>query len=239
MNKNTTSIRIDMGMVKTKEEIDKLRKAAELGEVCFKNVCNKIKPGMTEKDISTIVYDFFVKNGAEGLSFDTIIGSGVNSAQIHSTPTERKIQENDIIQFDMGCILDGYCSDMSRIVFIGTPTEKQVEIYNLVYKTYENAIKNIRVGMTAKEADEYGRLPIKEFGYDYAHALGHGVGCEVHEMPVLSPKREDKLEENMVFSIEPGIYLENEFGIRIEDVGVLTNDGLEMFTHASEKMIIL
>ena len=119
-----------MGMVKTKEEIDKLRKAAVLGEGGFKNVCKKIKIGMTEKDISSIVHDFFVKNGAEGLSFDTIIGSGVNSAQIHSTPTERKIQKNDIIQFDIGCVLDGYCSDMSRIVFIGTPTEKQVEIIN-------------------------------------------------------------------------------------------------------------
>lgn len=228
-----------MGIVKTKEEINKLRKAAELGEKCFKNACKAIKPGMTEKDVSAIIYDFFVKNGASGLSFDTIIGSGVNSAKIHSTPTEKIIENNDIIQFDIGCILDGYCSDMSRIVFIGTPTEKQIEIYDLVYKTYRNAIENIKIGMISKVADEYGRMIIKDAGYDYAHALGHGVGKEVHEDPILSPKREDLLKEKMVFSIEPGIYLENEFGIRIEDVGVLTASGLDMFTQAPEEMIIL
>lgn len=228
-----------MGIIKTNEEVIKLKKAAELGEKCFENVCKKINVGMSEKEIASLVYDFFVKNGAEGLSFDTIVGSGINSAQIHSTPSEKVIQNNDIIQFDMGCILNGYCSDMSRVVFIGTPTQKQIEIYNIVYETYINAVEKIKPLMNTKEADAYGRKYINENGFDYAHALGHGVGTEVHEMPILSPKKIDILKTGMVFSIEPGIYIENEFGIRIEDVGVLTENGLEMFTKAPKKMIIL
>ena len=194
---------------------------------------------MTEKEIANYIYEFFVKNGASGLSFDTIVGSGKNSAQIHSTPTDRKILENDIILFDMGCIYNGYCGDMSRTIFIGKPTKKQEELYDLVYSTYLNAIKNIKIGDIAKNADYYGRKMILDAGYDYAHALGHGVGTKVHEDPLISPKREEKLEKNMVFSIEPGIYLENDFGIRIEDVGILTENGLEMFSSPSKELIIL
>ena len=158
---------------------------------------------MSEKEIAKYIYEFFVKNGATGVSFDTIVGSGINSAQIHSVPTDRKILENDIILFDMGCLYNGYCSDMSRTIFIGKPTPKQEEIYNLVYDTYLNAINKIRIGDTAKIADSYGRKMILDKGYDYAHALGHGVGTKVHEEPLISPKREEKLEENMVFSVEP------------------------------------
>lgn len=194
---------------------------------------------MTEIEISKYIYDFFVKNGAEGLSFDTIVGSGINSSQIHSVPTERKILENDIILFDIGCLYNGYCGDMSRTIFVGKPTKKQEEIYNLVYETYKNAIENIKIGNTLKVADSFGRKMILDKGFDYAHALGHGVGTKVHEDPVISPKREGILEENMVFSVEPGIYIENEFGVRIEDVGVLTQNGLQMFSNAPKEIIIL
>ncbi len=228
-----------MAIIKNSEEIRKLKSAAMLGSNCFEYICSKIKVGMTEIEISKLINDFFIKNGASGLSFDTIVGSGVNSAQIHSTPTDRAIEENDIILFDIGCVLDGYCSDMSRTIFIGKPTKKQEKIYDLVYKTYLNAVKNIRPGMEEKEADLLGRKIILDSGYDYAHALGHGVGTKVHESPLLSPKRNEILKENMVFSIEPGIYIENEFGVRIEDVGVLTNDGLEMFSTPSDKIIII
>lgn len=228
-----------MSIIKTEEEIKILRKAAKIGSDCFEYICTVIKPGMTEKEISKYIYEFFVKNGATKLSFDTIVGSGVNSAQIHSAPSDRVVLEKDIILLDMGCVYNGYCSDMSRTIFIGKPTSKQKEIYNLVYETYQNAINNIKIGMTAKEADSLGRQLIIDKGYDYAHALGHGVGTEVHEDPLLSPKRENLLEENMAFSIEPGIYIENEFGVRIEDVGVLTKQGLDMFSNVSKEIIIL
>lgn len=228
-----------MAIIKTKEEIKKLKKAAKIGSDCFDYICTIIKSGMTEIEISKKIYDFFVKNGATGLSFDTIVGSGINSAQIHSTPTNRIIEEKDIILIDMGCVYDGYCSDMSRTIFIGEPTAKQKEIYNLVLETYQNAISNIQIGMLAKEADLLGRQKILDKGYNYAHALGHGIGTKVHEDPLLSPKREELLEGNMTFSIEPGIYLDNEFGVRIEDVGLLTNQGLEMLSNVSKEIIIL
>ena len=228
-----------MSIIKTYDEVRNLRKAAKIGSECFEYICTLIKPGMTEKEIARYIYEFFVKNGASGLSFDTIVGSGINSAQIHSTPTYRIIQENDIILFDMGCIYNGYCSDMSRTVFVGKPTERQEEIYSLVYKTYLNAVNNIKIGNTAKEADLLGRKLIIDNGYNYAHALGHGVGTKVHEDPLISPKREDILKENMVFSVEPGIYLENEFGVRIEDTVLVTKFGCISLTKSKKDYIIL
>lgn len=228
-----------MAIIKTKEEIDKLRKAALLGDSCFEYICDVIKAGMSEIEVAKKIDEFFMKNGASGVSFDTIVGAGVNSAQIHSTPTNYIIKEQDIILFDFGCILDGFCSDMSRTIFVGGITEKQRQIYNLVLDAHSNATKKIRINDIAKNADSYGRKNIQEAGFDYAHALGHGVGVEVHEAPLISYRSEDVLEENMVFTIEPGIYLENEFGVRIEDTGVLTPNGVELFSKSNRDIIIL
>ena len=228
-----------MAIIKTKEEIQKLRKAAILGDSCFEYICTIIKPGMTEIEIARKIDEFFMKNGATGVSFDTIVSAGVNSAQIHSTPTEYSIKEQDIILFDFGCILDGYCSDMSRTIFVGDITEKQREIYNLVLAAHANATKKVKIDDIAKIVDAYGRKNIQDAGYDYAHALGHGVGIEVHEAPLISYRSEDILKENMVFTIEPGIYLENEFGVRIEDTGVLTPNGIELFSKSNRDIIVL
>lgn len=228
-----------MGIIKTKEEIEKLRKAAILGDKCFEYICSIVKPGMTEIEIAKKIDDFFMNNGASGTSFDTIVGAGKNSAQIHSIPTDYIIKEQDIILFDFGCVLDGYCSDMSRTIFVGGITDKQKEIYNLVKEAHQNAVDKVRMGDLAKNVDEYGRLNIKNAGYDYAHALGHGVGIEVHEAPLVSYRSEDILKEDMVFTIEPGIYLENEFGVRIEDTGVLTPNGMELFSNSNRDIIIL
>ncbi len=228
-----------MGIIKTKDEIEKLRRAALLGDRCFEHICNFIKAGMTEIQVAKEIDDFFVKNGSSGVSFDTIVGAGKNSAQIHSTPTDYIIQKQDIILLDFGCVLDGYCSDMSRTIFVGEPTDKQKEIYKLVQDAHYNATKNIRIKDIAKKADEYGRKNIQEAGFDYAHALGHGVGIQVHEKPLISYRSEEILEEDMVFTIEPGIYIENEFGVRIEDTGVLTPNGVELFSKSKREIIIL
>ena len=228
-----------MGIIKTKEEIEKLRRAAHLGDCCFEYICSIVKPGMSEIDIANKIDEFFMKNGASGLSFDTIVGAGINSAQIHSTPTENIIKNQDIILFDFGCVLDGYCSDMSRTIFVGGITQKQKEIYNLVFAAHTNAAQKIQIDDMAKNADAYGRKNIQDAGFDYAHALGHGVGTEVHEAPLISYRSEEMLKENMVFTIEPGIYLENEFGVRIEDIGVLTPNGVELFSNSNRDIIIL
>lgn len=228
-----------MAIIKTNEEIEKLRKAALLGDRCFEYICDFIKVGMTEIEVAKAIDDFFVKNGATTTSFDTIVGAGTNSSVIHAVPSENKIKENDIILLDFGCVLDGYCSDMSRTVFTGVPSDKQIQIYNLVKDAHYTASNSIKIGTLADEADMYGRMNILKAGYDYAHALGHGVGTEVHEEPVLSPKRQTELLKNMVFTIEPGIYLENEFGVRIEDTGVLTEDGVELFSKSNRNIVII
>lgn len=226
-------------MVKTNEEIEKLRYASELTDIGFKYIIQNIKPGMTEKEIAKKLDDYMYSLGATGLAFDTIVGSGENSSQIHSIPSDRKIEENDIILLDFGYVINGYCSDMSRTIFVGSITEKQKEFYDLVYRTQMNAINNIKIGMNVKEADMLGRKLILDKGLDYAHAMGHGIGTEVHEELVLSPKRDTVLEENMVFTIEPGVYLENEFGIRIEDVVLLTQEGVKPLAKSSKEVIII
>ena len=226
-------------MGKTKEEIEKLRYASECTDKGFEYICTQIKPGMTELEIADKLNQYMFSIGATGLAFDTIVGSGINSSQIHSTPTNRVIQSKDIILLDFGYVFNGYCSDMSRTIFVGDVSQKEREYYQLVYETQLNAIQNIKIGMTAKEADMLGRKMILEKGLDYAHALGHGIGTEVHEELVLSPKRETILEKDMVFTIEPGIYLENEFGVRIEDVVLLTDTGVETLSNASKEIIVI
>ncbi|MBQ9267390.1 MAG: aminopeptidase P family protein [Clostridia bacterium] len=223
----------------TKEEIEKLRKASALGDKCFDYICKQIKIGMTEIEIAKLMDTFFVENGASGLSFDTIVGSGPNSAQIHSTPTERKIEFGDIILLDFGCVLDGYCSDTSRTIFVGEVKEEYRKIYEIVLSSQIKAIEEIRPGMTCKEVDAISRDYIKSFGYDFNHALGHGVGKVVHEEPVISPKREDIIDNEMVFTIEPGIYLENAFGVRIEDTVLLRDGKVEPLSRASKEITIL
>lgn len=226
-------------MIKTKEEIEKLKKVCELTDKGFEFICQNIEPGMTEIEIAKKLDDYMFSLGASGLAFDTIVGSGINSSSIHSKPSNRKIEKQDIIQFDIGYVFDGYCSDMSRMVFVGGITEKQKGIYNLVLKTQMNAIENIKVGMCANEADLEGRKIILDAGFDYAHAMGHGIGKEVHEELIISPKRANVLEKDMVFTIEPGVYLENEFGIRIEDTVLLTQNGIVTLTNSTKEIIII
>ncbi len=223
----------------TKLEIEKLRKASALGDKCFEFICKEIKIGMTEIEIAKLMDEFMLSNGASGMSFDTIVGSGINSAQIHSTPTDRKIEYGDIILLDFGCVLDGYCSDTSRTIFVGEIKEEYKKIYDIVLTAQLKALNEIKAGMTCKEIDAISRDYIKSFGYDFKHALGHCVGKEVHEEPIISPKREETIENNMVFTIEPGIYLENQFGVRIEDTVLLENGKVEPLSKAGKEIVII
>lgn len=228
-----------MGIIKTEEEIEKLKKASQVADACFNFICHRIKIGMTEKEIAKCMDDYMLSNGATALSFETIVGSGVNSSQIHSTPTDRKIEYGDIILLDFGCIVDGYCSDISRTVFVGEVKDEYKEIYQIVLEAQKKGIKKITNGMTAREADLVCRDVITAKGYDFAHAVGHGVGAEVHEEPVLSPKKEDILQNYMVFTIEPGIYLEGKFGIRIEDTVLLKDGKVEPLNLVTKEIVIL
>lgn len=227
-------------MIKTNEEIEKLKKSSKLADECFEYICNTIKIGMTEKEIAEAMDKYMLTNGATKVSFDTIVGSGTNSSQIHSTPTDRKIEYGDIILLDFGCVVDGYCSDISRTIFVGEIKDEYKEIYNIVYKAQQKGISDITNGMNAKEADFVCRNVIQAKGYDFAHAVGHGIGKEVHEDPVISPKNEKVvLENNMAFTIEPGIYLENKFGVRIEDTVILKDGKVIPLNTATKEIKIL
>jgi len=228
-----------MGMIKTEEEIEKLKKASLLADACFEFICHRINIGMTENEIAKCMDDYMLSNGATALSFETIVGSGENSSKIHSTPTDRKIQYGDIILLDFGCVVEGYCSDISRTIFVGEIKEEYKEIYQIVLEAQQKGIEKITNGMTSKEADLVCREVINNKGYDFAHAVGHGVGTEVHEAPVISSKREDVLENNMVFTIEPGIYLENKFGVRIEDTVLLKDGKVEPLNHVTKEIVII
>lgn len=227
-------------MIKTEDEIIKLKKASELADACFEYICNTIKIGMTEKEIAKLMDDYMFSNGATALSFDTIVGSGENSSQIHSTPTDRKIEVGDIILLDFGCVVEGFCSDISRTIFVGEIKEKYKEIYNTVLDSQLRGVAEITAGITAQKADLICRNIILEKGYNFNHAVGHGVGKEVHEKPVISPKNEeDILQNSMVFTIEPGIYLEGKFGVRIEDTVLLKDGKVEPLNKVSKEITII
>ena len=227
-------------MIKTNEEIEKLKKASSLADECFEYICNTIKIGMTEKEIANLMDDYMLSNGATKLAFETIVGSGANSSQIHSTPTDRKIQHGDIILLDFGCVVDEYCSDISRTIFVGEAKEEYKKVYDIVLESQFKGVSKITDGMTTKEADAVCREVIQANGFDFAHAVGHGIGKEVHEEPVLSPRRDDvKLQNGMAFTIEPGIYLENKFGVRIEDTVILKDGKVIPLNKATKEIKII
>ena len=227
-------------MVKTKEEIKKLIKASQLADKCYRYICTQIKPGMTEKKIAKLMDNYMISHGASGVSFETIVGSGKNSSKIHSTPSNRTIKYGDVVQLDFGCVLDGYCSDCSRVLFIGMVKPEYKKIYDIVYKAQIAGINGFKAGMKASRVDALSRDVIVKHGYNFNHAVGHGVGQEVHEDPVVSPKNtKDTIKNNMCITIEPGIYLENKFGVRIEDTCIVQGGKLIPLNHTSKAIKII
>ncbi len=227
-------------LIKSKDEINKLIKSSKLADECYRYIITEIKPGMTEKKVAKLMDNYMLSHGASGLAFETIVGSGPNSSKIHSTPSNRKIQFGDVVQLDFGCVLDGYCSDCSRVLFIGEVKPEYKKIYNIVLKAQKEAIKNTQIGMTAKRIDAISRDIIKSHGYNFNHAVGHGVGKEVHEDPVISPKNaKQRMKNNVVFTIEPGNYLEGKFGIRIEDTCVMQNGVVKTLNKTSKSIKII
>jgi Xaa-Pro aminopeptidase len=225
---------------KTKDEINKLIKSSKLADDCFKYICKNIEIGMTEKQIAKKMDTYMLTHGATSLAFDTIVGSGPKSSQIHSKPGTRKIADGDIIQLDFGCIVDGYCSDTSRVLFINRVLPEYKKIYDIVLKAHSMCAKMTKPNMKASDVDLTAREYIKSFGYDFKHALGHGVGKEVHEAPIVSPKNtKEKIKNNVVFTIEPGIYIKGKFGIRIEDTVVMENGKVVSLNHTSKNITII
>jgi len=224
--------------VKDEGELGKIRKAIALSDEALAHIADFIEPGMTEKEVAWELEVFMRTRGAEKLAFDTIVGSGPNGAMPHATVSERVIQAGEPIVIDMGAVIDGYHSDLTRTICAGRPDDKFKEIHAIVLKAQLTAERNIRPGMQGKQADGIARQVIEEAGYgeNYGHGLGHGVGLAVHEKPGVGRLSEDVLEPGMVFTVEPGIYLPGWGGVRIEDIVVMRGDGVEVLTQASKAL---
>lgn len=226
----TESLRI----IKEPEEIELIGRAAAIGDRAFEHIESIIRPGMTEKQVAWEIEKFLREHDSQSMSFDVIVATGANAALPHHSPSDQPIYEGDSIVMDFGARVEGYTSDLTRTICLGTPDDKFKKVYDIVLGAQLTAIALIKEGMTGKEANSLARTVIKEAGYDeyFGHGLGHGVGLQTHEAPRLSYLSSDVLKANMVFSIEPGIYLPGWGGVRIEDLAVLEGGKVRVISRA-------
>ena len=234
-----TEIIDSLRRVKTDDELEKIRRAEEIGDAAFSYIIALLEPGITERTIATELEFFLKSNGAESLSFDTIAASGPNSSMPHAVPGNRKLESGDFLTLDFGCKYEGYCSDMTRTVVIGRATDEMKEVYDIVLDANMKAIDEIKPGMKCSDADAIAREYIKSKGYGeyFNHSLGHSLGLAIHEKPMLSPRDNSILEENMVVTVEPGIYIPDKFGVRIEDLVVITKTGVEVISKSDKTLM--
>ncbi|MBQ2676945.1 MAG: aminopeptidase P family protein [Clostridia bacterium] len=227
--------------VKSPYEIDCIKSAQKLTDAAFSHILNHIKEGVSERQIALELEFFMRKNGAEGVSFDIIAVSGKNSSLPHGIPTDKPISKGDFLTIDMGCKVNGYCSDMTRTVAVGYVTDEMRRVYDIVSKAQQTALDSIKAGAVCKNVDAAARDIITARGYGdcFGHSTGHGVGLYIHEEPRLSSLSDTVLKEGMVVTVEPGIYIEDKFGVRIEDMVVVTENGCENLTGSDKSLIIL
>ncbi|SDQ51131.1 M24 family metallopeptidase [Virgibacillus salinus] len=231
----------ELRLIKTDEELTILKQAAKIADDAYEHIQSYIKPGVKEIDISNEL-EFFMRNqGATSSSFDIIVASGYRAALPHGVASEKKIESGELVTLDYGALFNGYCSDTTRTVAVGEINDELKSIYNTVLEAQLLGVEGVKPGMTGKEADALTRDYIKEKGYGeyFGHSTGHGLGMEVHEGPGLSFRSDKKLEPGMVVTVEPGIYVPNVGGCRIEDDIVLTEKGNERLTHSSKELIHL
>lgn len=226
-------------VIKTEEEINTIKKAAKIADLAFEHILKYLKAGVKELDVATELEYFMRKQGASSSSFDIIVASGWRSALPHGIASDKVIEEGELVTLDYGAIYDGYVSDITRTVAIGKINDELTKIYEIVKEAQQRGLDGIKPNITGKEADEFTRNYIEEQGYGkyFGHSTGHGIGLEVHEGPTLSPRSETVLEKNMVVTVEPGIYVPNVGGCRIEDDIVITENGNERLTFATKELI--
>ena len=228
-----------MRTIKDDNEIAKIRRACEITDNCFTHLLEYIKVGMTERQIAFEIEKYFIENGANGLAFDTIVASGENSSKPHAVPTNRKIQSVDNITIDFGAKYKGYCSDMTRTIFVGSVSDEVRNLYNFILEGQLRATNKIKDGVDGKSVARGVQIEYNARNFELIHALGHGVGLEVHELPYLSYRSSQILKENMVVTNEPGIYIPEKIGIRIEDTILVNKLESEVLTKSSKKLIVI
>ncbi len=228
-------------MRKTQDEKHYVIKAQRIAEKAFDHILGFIKEGVTEREIALELDFFMLKNGAEGISFETIAISGANTSKPHGVPTDKRVQSGDFITMDYGAVVNGYHSDMTRTVAVGEVSDRQINVYNTVLNAQLKALSVLRAGVKCSEADKAARDLITAEGYgDYfRHSTGHGVGLEIHEKPNLSPLSKQILEVGNIVTVEPGIYIPSEFGVRIEDMVIITEESCENLTKSTKELVKL
>lgn len=228
-----------MRIIKSEDEIRKITAAQRIAEKAFGKLIYSIKPGMTEKQVAAALNFYMLSYGADGISFDTIAASGVNSACPHAVPTDKPLASGEFLTLDFGALKDGYHSDMTRTVVIGQPTEEMKHVYNAVWGANTDAFKAVRPEISCKLVDNVARSTLDAWGYEeyFCHGLGHGVGLEIHEAPAVNRRSSTTLHEGMVITIEPGVYIPGRFGVRIEDMCAVTKDGARNLTETQKTLI--
>lgn len=226
-------------MIKTENELSAMKEAARIIDDTYEAVLESIKEGDTEKEVADFIEEYVLMQGASGLSFDTIVAFGKGGAEPHHVPTDCKLEKGMLVTIDMGAVYDGYCSDFTRTFAFGKINDKQREIYDVVYHSQKLGIEAVKAGMRCEDVDKVCRDYIEKAGYGeyFIHTTGHGVGKLIHEAPRVGRNSTDVLADNMAITIEPGIYLPDEMGVRIEDMVFVGRKGA-VSRHATELITI-
>ena len=232
-------------MIKDEGELEAIRRAAALADDAFAHILSVIRPGMREEEVALELEYHMRRAGAAGVAFETIVASGPRSALPHGRASSRRIEPGDFVTMDLGCVVGGYCSDLTRTVVVGRADDDQRKVYDLVARAQQAGLEALRAGRRGSEVDAQARRVIADAGHadHFGHGLGHGVGLEVHEAPRLSPQAagpdEPLLEAGMVVTVEPGVYIPDWGGVRIEDLVVVREDGCEILSRADKRLIEL
>ena len=237
----TTDLVLNLRAVKDADEIARLRAAQAVTDAAFLHIRDFMRPGMTEREVQLELEDFMVRNGGEGLAFRSIVATGANGADPHAVPGSARLEAGQCVVMDFGAKAHGYCSDMTRTVFLGQPEGEMLAAWETLRRANESVEDFLKPGVTGAQAHELAERILEEggFGGKMGHGLGHGVGLEIHELPVLNPRNEKPLVAGNVVTVEPGIYLRGKFGMRLEDCGVITDAGYEAFTKLSHELVVI
>ena len=238
---NESGIFEELRLIKDEEEARCMVKAGEIADKTFEEVIKYIRPGVPEREIANKLKELLIQFGGEELSFDPIVASGLNSSMPHYNDDKRIIEKQDLVVLDFGCRYKGYCSDTSRTVFIGEPTEEQKKVYEICLRATTEAKKAVREGIAAEEVDKVARDIITKEGYGeyFICRTGHGIGLAVHEAPYIKGGNKQILRSGMCFSIEPGIYIPGKFGMRVEDIVMVDGQGSRVFNNSNRNMTIV